>query len=376
MDRHRFAQPARRQLHAAFESARDLPHERDPVAVVGVHVRLDLEDEASDLVAGRRDLLISRRLWTRRGRVFRNRLDQLGDAEILQGRSEIDRGQIAIAIGFQIKFGIADLRQFDVFREALGDLRIAVARAEEFLARSLRPRDAAAGEIEHAFELAAHADRIGLRADIEREHVRDLVEQLEYGAALAVDLVDEGDDRHAAQAADLEQLARLRLDTLGGIDHHDRAVDSGQRAVGVFGEVFVPRRVEQVEGDAFAFEGHDRAGHRDAALLFDLHPVRPRAPRLSARLDLARQMDRAAGQQQLFGERGLARVGVRNDREGTAVRHFNFPRHSRAGGNPDNISTGGKVGWTPAVAGVTVSGALSPPESRRNPGSPASVRAG
>ena len=40
--------------------------------------------------------------------------------------------------------------------------------------------------------------------------VGDLVEQLERVAALAVDLVDEGDDRHVAQAADLEQLARLR----------------------------------------------------------------------------------------------------------------------------------------------------------------------
>jgi hypothetical protein len=39
-----------------------------------------------------------------------------------------------------------------------------------------------------------------------------------------------------AQAADLEQLARLRLDALGGVDHHDRRIDRGQRAIGIFGK--------------------------------------------------------------------------------------------------------------------------------------------
>ena len=82
-----------------------------------------------------------------------------------------------------------------------------------------------------------------------------------------------------------------------------------------------PGRVEQVEGDPVPLEGHHRAGHRDAALLLDLHPVRARPPRLPARLDLAGQMDRAALQQQLLGQRGLARVGVRDDGEGAAVGH-------------------------------------------------------
>ena len=76
---------------------------------------------------------------------------------------------------------------------------------------------------------------------------RDLVQQLERVLRLAVHLVDEGDDRDVAQAADLEQLQGLRLDALGGVQHHDRGVGGGQRAVGVLGEVLVARRVEQVE---------------------------------------------------------------------------------------------------------------------------------
>ena len=44
-----------------------------------------------------------------------------------------------------------------------------------------------------------------------------------------------------ARAADLEQLARLRLDALGRVEHHDHAVDGEQRAIGVFAEVLVAR---------------------------------------------------------------------------------------------------------------------------------------
>jgi peptide chain release factor 3 len=65
-----------------------------------------------------------------------------------------------------------------------------------------------------------------------REEV-GLVEDVERVAALAIHLVDEGQDRDVAQTADLEQLDRLRLDPLGRVDHHHRAVDRGQHPVRV-----------------------------------------------------------------------------------------------------------------------------------------------
>src|SRR3546814_11310883 len=67
-------------------------------------------------------------------------------------------------------------------------------------------------------------------------------------------------------------------------DFHHRAVDSGERAIGVLAEILVPRRVEQIEDEPLVLEGHHRRGHRNAALLLDLHPVRARAPRLPTRL--------------------------------------------------------------------------------------------
>jgi hypothetical protein len=80
----------------------------------------------------------------------------------------------------------------------------------------------AASVVEH--QHAVVGEIVGRAASGRPGHRRDdLVEELEGILALAVHLVDEGDDRHVAQAADLEQLAGLRLDALGGVDHHHRA---------------------------------------------------------------------------------------------------------------------------------------------------------
>src|SRR5260370_14098073 len=86
----------------------------------------------------------------------------------------------------------------------------------------------------------------------------------------------------------------------GGVEHHHRAVDRGQGAVGVlaeipWAEILVARRVEQVEGEPPMFKAHHRRGDRDAALAVDRHPIRGRPPPRAARLDLARQLDRPTG---------------------------------------------------------------------------------
>jgi len=52
----------------------------------------------------------------------------------------------------------------------------------------------------------------GGRGNVERQRLLDLVRQIERVAALAVELVDKGHERHVAQPADLEELAGLLLD--------------------------------------------------------------------------------------------------------------------------------------------------------------------
>ena len=81
----------------------------------------------------------------------------------------------------------------------------------------------------------------------------------------------------------------------------------------------MPGRVEQVEDNAIFLECHHRRGYRNAALLFNLHPVRTRAPSLPARLHFTGQVNRAALQQQFLRQRSLTRVRVGNNSKGPAV---------------------------------------------------------
>jgi hypothetical protein len=173
-------------------------------------------------------------------------------------------------------------------------------------------------------------------------------EEVEGVAALAVHLVDEGDDGDVAQPAHLEQFSRARLDAARGVDDHDGGIDGRERAVGVLGEVLVAGRVEEVEDAVGVFEGHDGGHDRDAALLLDAHPVGAGGDAVALRLHLARELDRAAEQEELFRQRRLAGIRVRDDREGAAAlgRRRDGDRHGGVDlaemGLPEggNLSTG------------------------------------
>ena len=177
----------------------------------------------------------------------------------------------------------------------------------------------AGAQVVGAGESGGAADRPAYRRGVERQRVGDLVQQLERVAQFAVHLVDEGDDRDVAQAADLEQFARACLDALGGVDHHHRRIDRSQRAVGVLGKVLVAGGVEQVEDAVGVLEGHDRGDDGDAAFPLDAHPVGAGAAALALGADVAGELDGAAGAEEVFGQRGLAGVRVGDDREGAAA---------------------------------------------------------
>ena len=81
----------------------------------------------------------------------------------------------------------------------------------------------------------------------------------------------------------------------------------------------MPRSVQDVDAITVVAELQNRAGHRDAALLFDLHPIRHSGARALFAFHDARLLDGAAVQKQLFRQRRLARVRVRNDRERAAL---------------------------------------------------------
>ena len=167
---------------------------------------------------------------------------------------------------------------------------------------------------------AVRPDRPVHRIGADAEHVFKLVHKIERCLAEAVEFVDKGKDGDAALTADAEEFARLRLDALCRVDDHDGAVHRHQRAVRVLTEVLMARRIEDIDPIAVIVELQHRGRDRDAALFFDLHPVGDGMTLCLARLDRAREMYRPAVEQQLLGERRLARVRMRDDGKGASLR--------------------------------------------------------
>ena len=331
---HLLVEPHVEQPHAARVLARAQAQKRDPVAVRRIHVGLDLEHEAGERALRRFDDALARRARQRSGRVGREGAQQLLDAEVVDGRTEEHRRLLAGQVGGGIETLGRAAHQLRLLHEGPGLL------AEKLLRRIARERvddailadaaaltggvdvDAILDEMVDAAQLAPHADRPGDRGGADAQHALDLVQQLDRRAAVAVELVDEGHDRRIAQPADLHQLDGALLHPLGAVDHHERRVDRGQRAVGVLGEVLVTRGVEQVHDAVAVRELHHRGSDGDAALLLEPHPVGGRMARGLATLDGACHLDRTAEQQQFLGERGLARVGVRDDRKSSSFLYF------------------------------------------------------
>jgi hypothetical protein len=292
--------------HALRVAAGADAHERDAVAMARIHVGLDLEDEAAQLLLERVDLAGGGVARQRRRRVLHERPEQLRDAEIVDGRAEEDGclppGQV-LGVRERVR-GAAD--QFDFVPECVGTVteelrgrgalqsidRLVGARPA--LLTGLVGVDAVLEQVVDALQLAPHPDGPGDRRATDLQHLLYFVEQVERLAALAVELVDERHDRRVAQPADLHQLDRALLDALGAVDDHQRRVHGRQRAIGVLGEILVARRVEQVDQDVAVGELHDRRRDRDAALLLEAHPVGGRVPARLAAFDGPGHLDRAA----------------------------------------------------------------------------------
>ena len=303
--------------------------EGDAVAVVGVHVGVDLEDEARHLLLGR---LHAPRLGlrgARRGGDVDETFEQLAHAEIVDRRAEEDRRQIARQIGVAVE-GIVDaLDQFRILAQlagiALAHMRVELrcSQIADFDGRRRSRLPLVGGEerqtvridVVNALERRAVGDRKGQRTYFDAQLALHLVQQVEGVLARAVQLVDEDHHRRLAHPAHLHQAARLLLDALGAVDDDDDRIDGRQRAVGVLGEILVAGRIENIDLHSVILETHDGGGHRDAALPFDLHEIGRRALLDLVALDGARHVDRAAEEQQLLGKGGFAGVGVRNDGE-------------------------------------------------------------
>ena len=300
--------------------------------MVLVHVRLDLEDEAGEVLTRGLHGLAGQRVGVRAGAGGQAQevLEEGLDAEVRERGAEKHRGELARENRIEVELGIGTVEQLDVVHQV-----VVVVLADELGQRgvaergldlidllgaigaavTLERKDLAAGAVEYAAEVAAVADGPvhGIGADA--EHVLDLFHEVKRVARLAVHLVHEREDRDTAHSADAEELLGLGLDALGAVDHHDRGVGGHEGAVRVLGEVLVAGGIENVHAAAAIGELEHRGGDGNTALLLDVHPVGDRMAGVLLALDRTGGLDGAGVEQELLGKGGLAGVGVRDDRE-------------------------------------------------------------
>ena len=318
--------------HALGEHARADAHERQPVAVGGVHVRLNLEDEAGEVRVGRLHGAHIALVRGGRGGVFEEAGEERLHAEVGDGRAEEHRRERARAHLLEVEGVARHIQQLDFVHQAgiqalaehlrergIVNRQIRLLHAGLAVVAALVELDHPRVAVVHALEVAVRADGPVDRAGADAQHLLKLLHQGERVLRGAVHLVDEGEDRDIAQAADLEELDGLRLHALGRVDEHHGAVRRDEHAVGVLREVLVAGGIQNVDVEAVELKLHRRGGDGDAALLLDLHPVAGGVLIALAGLDGARRADGTRVEQQLLRQRRLARVGVGDDGERAAA---------------------------------------------------------
>ncbi len=181
--------------------------------------------------------------------------------------------------------------------------------------RALEKMHLARLAVEHAAKIEPVADGPVHRKRADAQHPLQFVHEFERIFHGPVALVHEREDRHAALAADLEELARLRLDALRGVNHHHHRVHRREHAIGVLGKILVAGRVQQIDAVAVVVKLQHGGADGNAALFFQFHPVARRRALVFARRHRAGQLHRPAVQQELLRQRGFTRVRMRDDGE-------------------------------------------------------------
>ena len=152
-------------------------------------------------------------------------------------------------------------------------------RFERGVAVALRRRQARDDRFEHLRHvqsgLRRNEDRV---RGVEPDHVLDLLPDLVGFGRRQVHLVEHRHDLMPGIDRVVDIGQRLRLDALAGVDHQQRALAGGERAVHLIGEIDVARGVDQVEHIILAvarpvFEPHGLRLDGDAALALDIHGI-------------------------------------------------------------------------------------------------------
>ena len=197
-------------------------------------------------------------------------------------------------------------------------------------------------------------------AAVEADDVFDLAAGFLGLRAGQVDLVDDRDDLEVAVDGEVHVGQRLRFHALARIDQQQRAFARGQRPGDLVREVHVARRVDQVQDVLLPVVGRvvqaDRVGlDGDAALALEVHGVQDLGLHLAG-------LERPGVFEEAVGQRGLAVVDVRDDREipdVLLVQRLGSGRRRKAG--PSLCQRREGTGRKPACGRLPISHGLSIP---------------
>ena len=323
-------------LHIALEFARADSDECQPIPMRGIHIRLDFEDEGGELLIGRLDDAVGANARSGRRSESEIFFQEIADAEVGHGGTEEYRSEIARVDLRSIERVAGFVEQHEIVLQIIESLLTdpidhnGVVGVENLTdAFGLTVGGIFGEELNSILLTVEDAEIIAVDADgpihgisANAEDVLNLVDEVERDFAVTVELIDEGEDRNAALTADFEEFLGLRLNAFGGVDDHDGAVDRHQRAISVFAEILMPRRVEDIDAAAVVIELQDGAGDGNAALLLDLHPIADGVALSLASFDRAGEVYGAAVEQEFFCESGFTGVGVRDDGESSAPIDF------------------------------------------------------
>ena len=250
---HLFADAVVLDLHAALEPAGTYAHKGNSVAVGGVHVCLNLENNAGKIFFKRIDHAFAcgafRHAGDGAGGKTHKSVEQFLNAEIVDRAAKKHRRLLALEVQFLVKRKARAFQQVNLRAQLLGGvftnqfdkLRIVQSVDDQsFLGAGglfavLRKKtDGLPLDVVHALKALAHANGPGHGGGLNAQGLLNIAQEVKGVTAFAVKLVDKGQNGRVAHAAHFHELAGLRFNALDRVNDHEGGVHSREYSVGVF----------------------------------------------------------------------------------------------------------------------------------------------
>jgi len=255
-----------------------------PVAVVGIHIGVDLKYKAGKLRFCGFHIPVFSMNRTGCRRQVHKAIQNILYPEIIQGTPEEKGRDLTCQVGLLIKIRIYTIDEFQFLVQHFSETShigaeglITEIRVLFYFTHSLL---APFKGTEYLFVTVinslegrshSHGPAQGMHPDF--QFFFNLIQQFEGILGRPVHLIYKNHHRGLAHAAHLHESARLGLHPLGCIDNDNHAVCCREGTEGILGKVLVTGSIQDVNFLIHVIEAHDRSGHGDTPLLLYFHEI-------------------------------------------------------------------------------------------------------